>query len=358
MQTNKTTSKKQSLIEYSEVRGNGKTILVTGCCGMIGFTTVTLLLSLGYKVIGIDNFLETSQIQHLYQSMGLEDLNQHKNFKFLNLDISKHDILYKDSLIKNQSSEPSYIREIDSIIHLAAHPGVKFSHDNPVKTLENNQQSFLKCLEIARILKVTEGKTVPVFFASSSSVYGNQDAAVSEYSTLNPVSIYALSKKHNEDVAKLYHESYGISCIALRFFTVYGPYNRPDMLVHKILNSIKYQDPLTLYKNGKMRRSFTFTEDIANCIVKLLQNPDPYGYDIFNIGSQTNIDLLSFVNLFEQKMNTKANLILVPDKPNYDPDITYCDTQKILTLFPELKFTDFPDGVEITVQWFKKITNI
>ena len=324
-----------------------KTILVTGCCGMIGFSTVKLLLSLGYKVIGIDNFMETQQEQHLYQNMALQDLLVYKNFKFLSIDISKNDIIYSDSFIKN----------IDSIIHLAAHPGVKFSYDNPSKTLENNQQSFIKCLEIARRLKIIEGKIVPIFFASSSSVYGNQNEAVSENNILNPLSVYALSKKHNEDIAKIYHESYGISCVALRFFTVYGPYSRNDMLVHKILNSIKYQVPLTLYNNGLMKRSFTFTQDVSNTIVKLLETPIHYGYDIFNIGLTTNIDLLSFVHLFEEQMNSKANLILVSDKPSYDPEITHCDNQKILKLFPQLALTDFPDGVSRTVKWFNTLKN-
>ena len=331
---------------------NNKTILVTGCCGMIGFNTVKLLLSLEYQVIGIDNFLETHKTNHIYQNFALQELLAYKNFKFLSIDISKDNIIYSDSFIKNKLIEPSYIKDIDAIVHLAAHPGVKFSHDNPLQTLENNQQSFIKCLEISRILKLAENKNIPVFFASSSSVYGNQNQAVSENSILTPLSVYALSKKHNEDIAKIYHESYGISCIALRFFTVYGPCNRPDMLVHKILNSIKYQEPLTLYKNGIMKRSFTFVEDVSNVILKLLENPINYGYDIFNIGSQTNIDLLSFVNLFEEKMNSKASLILVPDKPNYDPEITYCNNQKILKLFPQLVLTDFTDGVSHTVQWF------
>lgn len=336
---------------------SAKTILVTGCCGMIGFSTVKLLLSLGYKVIGIDNFMEQHQERHLYQSIALQNLLVYKNFNFLNIDISKHDITYSDSFLKNKLIEPSYIKNIDSIVHLAAHPGVKFSHDKPFETLENNQQSLIKCLEVSRRLKVIEGKNVPVFFASSSSVYGNQDKAVSENSILNPLSVYALSKKHNEDIAKIYHESYGISCVAMRFFTVYGPYNRPDMLVHKILKSIKHQEPLTLYNNGLMKRSFTFTQDVSNAIVKLLESSVNYGYDNFNIGSHTNIDLLSFVHLFEQQMSSKANLILVSGKPSYDPEITNCDNQKIIEMFPQLVITDFTDGVIKTVQWFNSMQN-
>lgn len=180
---------------------NQKTILVTGCCGMIGFATVQLLLQNNYKVIGIDCFEKFNFSHHLYQKDCVEILQAHPHFTFLDLNLAQVESLFFNNLP-------------DAIIHLGAFAGITFSFLNPEDVLHNNQKSLLLCLELSR------KNNIPIFFASSS-VYGNQDNATSENTTLTPLNIYALSKKHNEDTAKMYHDLYGITAIGLRFFTVY-----------------------------------------------------------------------------------------------------------------------------------------
>jgi UDP-glucuronate 4-epimerase len=324
-----------------------KTILVTGCCGMIGFATTQLLLEHNYKVIGIDCFSFYNFSHHLYQKECLDILKKNSNFNYIEMDISD------TQAFKSLNLNP------DVIIHLAAFAGITYSFENPDKVLDNNQKGLISCLELVKDNR--DVKTIPLFFASSSSVYGNQDAATTETSELTPLSIYALSKKHNEDIAKMYYDLYGVSSIGLRFFTVYGPYNRGDMLVHRIFQSIDYNALLTLHKNGAMKRSFTFNQDIAQILLKFVNTSLSTRFkifDIYNLGSDTNIDLLTFISLFENEMQKKANLKLSPTKPIYEPDTTNCDNSKILKHFPDIQFTSFEDGVAQTVQWYKNLQNI
>lgn len=325
-----------------------KTVLVTGCCGMIGFATTQLLLKSNYKVIGIDCFSMFNFSHHLYQKECLEILQKDANFTYIDEDISNN------NKFKNLNLSP------DIIIHLAAFAGITFSFENPVMVLDNNQKGLISCLDLAKDALKNKEKTIPIFFASSSSVYGHQNLATVEATDLTPLSIYALSKKHNEDIAKMYNELYGVSAIGLRFFTVYGPYNRCDMLVHRIFQSIESKVSLTLHKKGEMKRSFTFNQDVAQILLKFVAVSLATRFkifDIYNVGNNSNIDLLKFISLFEYQMSSKANLKLSPNKPIYEPDTTNCDNSKVLKLFPDIKFTSFEDGVAQTVQWYKERKN-
>lgn len=324
-----------------------KTILITGVAGMIGTQLVhKLSQDPTFNIIGIDSCLPYDTAQ--YFKKRLEILNNISSFKFI----------YGDLLDRHFIQYLFHEFSFDTIIHLAAHAGIADSFKNPQKILFNNYHSFINLIEKIRESKLKYNKEISFIYASSSSVYGGSSGEKThEDFPLSPLSSYGLSKLQNEQIAQLYCQQYGLNMIGLRFFTAYGEYNRKDMLVHKIFDSITYQKKLTLYQNGNMQRDFCYIQDICTVIQQLIMKEYNQGHTLFNIGGGHPVKISYAVQLIENYLGKKANIELAHDKPSYDPLITYCDNQKIstyLNLNPSF-FTPIEDGLQKTCEWYQNL---
>jgi UDP-glucuronate 4-epimerase len=270
-------------------------ILVTGCAGFIGFHLVNYLLTKKYKVIGIDNI--NSYYGKKLKIDRVNILNKFKNFIFLKKDLSNF-VQLKESLKKFK---------LNFIIHLAAQPGVRFSLDNPHATLSNNLIPFINILEIARIKKVKK-----FIYASSSSVYG--EAKIFPFTesdkNIDPISIYGASKLTNEILAKSYSRNFSLVCIGLRFFTVYGPFGRPDMAYFKFSSLNRENKVVDIYNKGKMFRDFTYITDIISAINKVIKIKIKKKNLILNIGKGKPNKLIELIKLIE-KYQKKKKLIRI-----------------------------------------------
>ncbi len=231
-----------------------KNILITGSSGFIGFHVSEFLLKKKINIIGLDNHNNYYDVS--LKNKRLKILKKFKNFKFYKVDISKKKDL-KKVFEKNK---------IDLVIHLAAQAGVRYSFINPNKYIDSNITGFTNTLELMKKNKIKK-----LVYASSSSVYGNcKKFPFRENFDLSPLNFYGQTKLFNEKMVKIYEENYNLKCIGLRFFTVYGPYGRPDMFIPKILNKIKSNKVINLFNAGKHSRDFTYVKDIAQLIGKII----------------------------------------------------------------------------------------
>ncbi len=329
-------------------------IVVTGAAGFIGFHLSKQLLSEGYEVIGIDNLNDYYDV-HLKKER-LKLLEANSKFTFFKIDLANQDELH--SIFKNHS--------IEIVINLAAQAGVRFSLINPHSYIHSNLSGFLNILEACRHYPVDH-----LIYASSSSVYGaNSKIPFSEKDSVDhPVSIYAASKKANELMAHTYSHLYGIPTTGLRFFTVYGPWGRPDMAYYSFTRDIIEGNPIKVFNNGDMSRDFTFIDDIVEGIVRLLhrppkpntewdcENPDPCSsnapFKIYNIGNNKPVKLLDFIRILEEKIGKKAKMVFLPMQPG-DVKMTYADItdlQKDIGFSPS---TPLEAGLDSFVDWYKQ----
>ena len=270
-------------------------VLVTGSSGFIGFHTSLYLLKKKCVVMGIDN--NNNYYDQKLKIKRLDILKKFKNFKFFRIDLSK---LNNKNFKKIDDFKPTYI------IHLAAQPGVRYSIKYPQKNFDYNIKAFFNIMEISRKLMVKH-----FIFASSSSVYGNQMKKMSEkLSTDKPISFYASTKKTNEIMAYAYSSIYKLNCTGLRFFTVYGPYGRPDMSPIIFLKSILRRKNIYLNNNGNHSRDYTYVEDVSAAIHKLLnkKSKKTIPYQIFNIGSGKQTKIKEFVKIIEKLTGLKSKI--------------------------------------------------
>ncbi len=316
-----------------------KTILVTGTAGFIGYHLTKKLLN-SYKIIGIDNLNDYYDLK--LKKDRLKNL-KHKNFKFVKCDISNKEDL-ENIFNKNK---------IDKVINLAAQAGVRYSIENPDTYINSNIIGFYNILENVKKYKIEH-----LIYASSSSVYGNNELPFKENdSTDNPISLYAATKKTNEILAQVYSNLYNINCTGLRFFTVYGPYGRPDMAYFKFTKKIINKEKIQLYNNGESLRDFTYIDDIIEGIIKVLDNKIT---KIYNIGSSNPIKLLDFINLLKQTLinnnlieDYELNIELLP-KQLGDVDNTYADTENLKKDFSYKPNTNIKEGLDKFIKWYKK----
>ena len=316
-----------------------KTILVTGTAGFIGYHLTKKLLN-SYKIIGIDNLNDYYDLK--LKKDRLKNL-KHKNFKFVKCDISNKEDL-ENIFNKNK---------IDKVINLAAQAGVRYSIENPDTYINSNIIGFYNILENVKKYKIEH-----LIYASSSSVYGNNELPFKENdSTDNPISLYAATKKINEILAQVYSNLYNINCTGLRFFTVYGPYGRPDMAYFKFTKKIINKEKIQLYNNGESLRDFTYIDDIIEGIIKVLDNKIT---KIYNIGSSNPIKLLDFINLLKQTLinnnlieDYELNIELLP-KQLGDVDNTYADTENLKKDFSYKPNTNIKEGLDKFIKWYKK----
>ena len=334
-------------------------ILVTGAAGFIGFHLISKLLELDQDIIGLDNFnnyydVKLKKARH--ENLEKKAKNFNSNFEMIEEDISNEKEL--ENIFK------SY--KIDRVVNLAAQAGVRYSIENPSAYIKSNIKGFANILEGCRHNKVKH-----LVYASSSSVYGgNKNMPFSEAQSVNhPVSLYAATKKSNEIMAHTYSHLYGLPSTGLRFFTVYGPWGRPDMALFVFTKSILEGKPIKLFNMGKMIRDFTYVDDIAKSLVLILNKPatidalfDPMNpnpstswapHRIFNIGNSNPINLEEYINAIENSLGKKAIREYVKMQPG-DVSATAADTKALKEWINFKPNTNVQEGVSEFVSWYIK----
>jgi len=328
-------------------------ILITGAAGFIGYHVSKNLLKEGHQIIGLDNLnsyysaeLKTARLGDLGVSYKGFESNEIKS-------INEYDYLFNPFDLDDRSAiENLFIdHKFDVVIHLAAQAGVRYSLKNPHSYIDSNISGFLNVLEGCRHQGVNH-----LIYASSSSVYGdNKEVPFKTSQQLDkPVSLYAATKKANELMAYTYSHLYGIPSTGLRFFTVYGPWGRPDMAYYKFAERITSGKPIDVYNNGDMYRDFTYIDDIAESIFRLL-NKKPAGKppnQLFNIGLGSPVKLLDFIEILENHLGIKAKKNYLPMQPG-DVTRTWADTtelQKVTGYKPRISLEE---GIGRFVEWYK-----
>ncbi|MCX7726170.1 MAG: SDR family NAD(P)-dependent oxidoreductase [Chitinispirillaceae bacterium] len=308
-------------------------ILVTGAAGFIGFHVSSELLRRGFNVIGIDNINE--YYDPLLKQARLNILLGNKNFVFYKIDICDFDSLEK--IFKNN--------KIKKVCHLAAQAGVRYSLQNPFSYQKSNNEGFLNIIELSKRFNVEN-----FVYASSSSVYGaNTKLPFSEDDRVDlPISLYAATKRANELVAYTYSHLFNLACSGLRFFTVYGPWGRPDMALFIFTKSILEDKPIQVYNYGDMGRNFTYIDDIVDGVLRVLDYP--VKYEIYNIGNDKAEKLLDFIEEIEKCLGKKSIREYLPMQPG-DVKYTMADISKIRKLGYEPR-TDIAEGIRKFIDWY------
>ena len=329
------------------------TILVTGAAGFIGFHTSEYLLGRGDTVIGIDNLNDYYDVS--LKEARLFQLSNNDKFSFHKIDITNKDVI--DNIFKSKS--PTHV------IHLAAQAGVRYSLQNPYAYIDSNIIGFMNILEACRNNPVKH-----LVFASSSSVYGaNTQMPFSVSDNVDhPLSIYAATKKSNELMAHTYSHLYNIPVSGLRFFTVYGPWGRPDMALFIFTRKIVNGEKIDIFNNGKHKRDFTYIDDIVEGVVRVSDKvvtankdwnsdkPDPATskapYRLYNIGNNSPVDLMYFIELIEKNLGKKADKNYLPLQPGDVPE-TYADVDALIDYVDYSPSTSIETGVKSFIKWFK-----
>lgn len=332
----------EMLEEQYEENMSKPNVLVTGCAGFIGYHVSSRLLKEGYRVVGFDN------MNHYYdvklKEARMERLLKHDDFSFRRCDLA-----YED----DASLYPSFAaNKFDYVVHLAAQAGVRYSLKNPNSYVQSNVVGFLNLLELCR-----HHKPKHLIYASSSSVYGTNPTPFVESQHVDcPASLYAVTKVCGEQMARLYSQMFDIHTTGLRFFTVYGPWGRPDMAMFKFTEAIETGQPIDLYNGGNLKRDFTYIDDIVEGVYRILKKP----YDnllsnhrLFNIGGNRPILVTEMVKVLEECLGKKAKIQDSPMQPG-DVFVTQADTQKLWREVHYIPETLFKDGVQKFVDWYRR----
>ncbi|MCC5614035.1 NAD-dependent epimerase [Nostoc sp. CHAB 5836] len=322
-------------------------ILVTGVAGFIGFHLAQRLLTEGMQVYGIDNLNDYYDVN--LKKARLAQLYPQTKFTFQFLDLS--DRLGTAQLFQD--------RTFDCVVHLAAQAGVRYSLQNPFAYVDSNLSGFVNVLEGCRHSQVGH-----LVFASSSSVYGT-NTKVPFATTDNvdhPISLYAATKKSNELMAHAYSHLYKLPTTGLRFFTVYGPWGRPDMAYFKFVQAIAHNQPIDIYNFGKMQRDFTYIDDVIEGLVRVMHNPpqadnqdiatSKVPYKLYNIGNNSPIELMTFIEVIEKTLGKQAKKNLLPMQPG-DVLSTYADVDDLIQDVDFKPVTQIEQGIERFVQWYR-----
>ena len=329
-------------------------ILVTGAAGFIGYHVAKRLLEDGHVVVGVDNLNDYYDPQLKRDRLAL--LQGFPHFRFVMLDVADQEA------VKALFASESFGR----VIHLAAQVGVRYSLENPTAYVQSNLVGFANVLEGCR--HATVGHLV---YASSSSVYGANTAMPfsTHHNVDHPISLYAATKKANELMAHSYSHLYGLPMTGLRFFTVYGPWGRPDMALFKFTKAILEGQPLDVYNEGQMRRDFTYVDDVVEGIVRVSaqpptlskewksDTPDPAmsgvaPFRVYNIGNNKPVKLLDFVEAIEEALGEKAQKNMLPMQPG-DVLATYADVDGLATDVGYRPSTPIQEGVARFVEWYR-----
>jgi len=328
-------------------------ILVTGAAGFIGSHVSKLLLERGDEVVGIDNLNDYYDVS--LKQARLKRIEGQEKFKFIKMDLADRSAM--ECLFADE--------KFDGVVNLAAQAGVRYSIENPHAYIESNIVGFLNVLEGCRHNKVKH-----LVYASSSSVYGaNTTMPFSVHDNVDhPLSLYAASKKSNELMAHTYSNLYGVPTTGLRFFTVYGPWGRPDMALFLFAKKMLAGEPIDVFNYGKHRRDFTYIDDIVQGVVSVLDNtaesnPDWSGaspdsgtsfapWRVFNIGNQAPVELSKYISVLEGCLGVKAEKNLLPLQPGDVPD-TYADVEDLVAATGYRPSTSVEVGISRFVEWYK-----
>ena len=328
-------------------------VLVTGAAGFIGMHVAQRLLARGDEVVGVDNL--NAYYDVALKQARLDLLAQHSGFRFVRLDIADTDAVGK--LFRREGFQ--------RVAHLAAQAGIRYSLDNPQAYVQSNLVGFVNVLEGCRYATVEH-----LVYASSSSIYGgNKKMPFSEHDNVDhPISLYAATKKSNELMAHTYSHLFGLPTTGLRFFTVYGPWGRPDMSYFKFTKAILEGRPIEVFNHGKMQRDFTYVDDIVEGVVRVLDrppraqpdfdamHPDPASssapFRIYNIGSHRPVDLMTFIKVLEGALGREAEKELLPLQDG-DVVATYAQTEALQAAIGFVPATSITEGIGRFVDWYR-----
>ena len=337
-------------------------VLITGCAGFIGAALTEKFLINGINVVGIDNLnsyydldLKKARLRNIE-----ENSNNKRLFSFYQVDLED----------KLKLEEIFQIHKISIVVHLAAQAGVRYSLKNPYEYIDTNVMGFLNILEGSKRNNIKH-----LLYASSSSVYGgNENIPFKESSGVDhPVSLYAASKKSNEMMAHVYSHLYSLPTTGLRFFTVYGPWGRPDMALFLFTKAIFAEKPIEIFNNGDMIRDFTYIDDITETLVRLLDkppvmnnnfnrnNPDPSNswapYKLFNIGNSSPVSLMRYISALEDAIGKTAKKIFLPMQPG-DVKTTSACTKSLEEYIDFKPQTSIQKGIDEFISWYKDFYSV
>jgi len=348
-------------------------ILVTGTAGFIGFHLAKRLLERGDEVVGIDSINDYYDVNVKYgrlKESGIDvgeieyakalQSSKYPNYKFIKLNLEDREAI--DRLFRDE--------KFDAVCNLAAQAGVRYSLQNPHAYIDSNIVGFVNILEASRYNDIKH-----LVYASSSSVYGlNETMPFSTHDNVDhPISLYAASKKSNELMAHTYSHLFNLPTTGLRFFTVYGPWGRPDMALFLFTKAIFEDKPIDVYNYGDMRRDFTYIDDIVEGVIRVIdnppkgnpqwsgKNPDPSSskapYKIYNIGNSSPVKLMDFIEAIEDAIGKKAKKNMLPIQPG-DVPATYADVSDLVNDLGYKPQTSVRDGVEAFIKWYREFYNI
>lgn len=319
------------------------TILVTGCAGFIGFHVAKSLLDRGDNVVGLDNLNDYYDVSLKKARLAnITESKNHQSFQFKELDIQD------DTGLDNLFTQ----NKVTRVVHLAAQAGVRYSIENPAAYINSNIKGFLNILASCQKHPIQH-----LVYASSSSVYGNNKKIpyAIEDNVDHPISMYAATKKSNELMAHVYSHLYDLPTTGLRFFTVYGPWGRPDMSPFIFAKAISEGKPLKLFNYGKHKRDFTYIDDIVDGVLRVLDSPpgNEPPYAIHNLGNNKPVDLEDYVKVFEAAIGKKAMIEKQPMQPG-DVETTFADISTMQKEFGYQPATSIEQGVAKFIKWYRE----
>jgi UDP-glucuronate 4-epimerase len=338
-------------------------ILVTGAAGFIGYYTSKVLISKGHTVVGLDNINDYYDVNLKYARLnelgiikneaskfnGISKSEKYDSFSFIRMNLENREELPK--LFKS--------KKFDVVCNLAAQAGVRYSLENPESYVDSNLVGFLNILECCRNFSIKH-----LVYASSSSVYGlNKKIPFSTNDNVDhPISLYAATKKSNELMAHTYSHLFKIPTTGLRFFTVYGPWGRPDMAMFLFTDAIVNNKPIKVFNYGKMERDFTYIDDIVEGVVRIIEYSNKERiekndlYKIYNIGNNNSVKLLDFINEIEINLETEAEKNMLPIQPG-DVERTWANVDDLIKDYDYKPNTSISQGVKAFVDWYKTYYN-
>lgn len=339
-------------------------ILVTGAAGFIGFYVAKSLLEKGHTVVGLDNINDYYDPNLKFARLGELGISQSNAEEFGR--VARSNSFKEFGFVRLNLEDREALRDLfraeafDVVCHLAAQAGVRYSLENPEAYVDSNIVGFLNILENCRHFKVKH-----LVYASSSSVYGLNEKVPFETSDSvdHPISLYAASKKSNELMAHTYSHLYGFPTTGLRFFTVYGPWGRPDMALFLFTDAIANDKPIKVFNHGDMERDFTYIDDITEGVVRVVETPlDRRSlkgdlYKVYNIGNNKSVRLLDFIEAIEQSFGKKAERIMMPMQPG-DVERTWADVSDLIRDYDYQPDTSIKEGVRSFVDWYKEYYNL
>ena len=346
-------SKKKSTQETFStvtVRKNRMKILVTGTAGFIGFHLAKKLLERGDEVVGLDNINDYYDVNLKYARLAELGIERDKveEKKLTQSSSFEHHSFMKANLEDTETINQLFETEkFDAVCNLAAQAGVRYSLENPHAYIQSNIVGFMNILEACRNYEVKN-----LAYASSSSVYGLNKSQPFQTTdkTDTPVSLYAATKKSNELMAHTYSHLYGIQTTGLRFFTVYGPWGRPDMAPMLFADAITNDRAIKVFNHGKMSRDFTYIEDIVDGIIKVIDKPSDF--NVYNIGNNAPVSLMDFIETLENALDKKAEKNFMEMQPG-DVESTYADTTPLVEDFGYKPNTNLTHGIGEFVKWYR-----